>query len=149
MITVASFKVIGISVRTTNANSQAQIDINDLWNRWFNENIATRIPNTISENLYNMYTDYESDENGYYTTILGYEVSTLASIPKGLIGKEISKSKYKEFVSIGKLPDCIVKTCETIWSLKFDRSYAADFDVYNPNTMHPENAEVKTYLSIN
>jgi len=148
-MTRASFKVIGISVRTMNTNNQAKTDINNLWDRWFNENIATRIPNTISEDLYNVYTDYESDENGYYTTILGYEVSTLVSVPKGLIGKQIPKSKYKEFVSTGKLPDCVVKTWETIWNLKFDRSYLADFDVYNPETMHPENAEVKTYLSIN
>ena len=148
-MTRAPFKVIGISVRTMNTNNQAKTDINDLWDRWFNENIATRIPNTVSMDLYNIYTDYESDENGCYTTILGYEVSTLASIPKGLIGKQIPKSKYKEFVSNGKLPDCVVKTWEMIWSLKFDRSYIADFDVYNPNKMHPENAEVKTYLSIN
>jgi len=149
MIIIPSFKIIGISVRTINANNQAQIDINELWNTWYNENIATRIPNTISKNLYNIYTDYETDENGFYTTILGYQVSTLASIPKGLIGKEIPKNKYKEFVSIGKLPDCVVQTWETIWNLKFNRNYGADFDVYNPDTMHPEHAEVKTYLSIN
>ena len=149
MIIIPSFKIIGISVRTTNANNQAQMDINELWNQWYNENIATRIPNTVSENLYNMYTDYETDENGFYTTILGYEVSTLASIPKGLTGKEIAENKYKEFISTGKLPDCVVETWKTIWNLKFDRNYGADFDVYDPNTMHPENANVKTYLSIN
>ena len=144
-----AFKVIGISVRTTNANSQSKTDINELWNRWFTENVATRIPNTVSDNLYNIYTDYESDENGFYNTILGYSVSTLASIPKGLIGKQIPNSNYKQFVSEGKLPDCVVKTWETIWSLKFNRSYIADFDVYDPATMNPENAIVKTYLSIN
>jgi len=143
------FKIIGISVRTMNKDAQAQKDINELWNRWYAENIATRIPNNISDHIFNIYTDYESDENGYYTAILGYQVSTLSSIPKGLIGKEIPKSKYKEFVSRGKLPECVVKTWESIWKLKFDRSYAADFDVYDSATMDPENAIVKTYLSIN
>ena len=144
-----AFKVIGIVVRTTNANFQSKADINELWDRWFAENVATRIPNTVSDHLYNIYTDYESDEHGFYNTILGYNVSTLASIPKGLIGKQIPKSNYKEFVSEGKLPDCVVKTWETIWSLKFNRSYIADFDVYDPATMSPENATVTTYLSIN
>lgn len=144
-----AFKVIGIVVRTTNANFQSKADINELWDRWFAENVATRIPNTVSDYLYNIYTDYESDEHGFYNTILGYNVSTLASIPKGLIGKQIPKSNYKEFVSEGKLPDCVVKTWDTIWNLKFNRSYIADFDVYDPATMNPENAIVKTYLSIN
>ena len=144
-----AFKVIGIIVRTTNANGQSKADINELWNRWFAENVATRIPNTVSDHLYNIYTDYESDEHGFYNTILGYSVSTLASIPNGLIGKQIPKSNYKEFVSEGKLPDCVVKTWQTIWNLKFNRSYIADFDVYDPATMNPENAIVKTYLSIN
>ena len=143
------FKVIGIEVRTTNVNGQAKSDINALWNKWYTENVATRIPNTVSNHLYNIYTDYESDENGFYNTILGYKVSTLASIPKGLIGKQIPKATYKEFVSEGKLPDCVVKIWEMIWNLKFDRSYIADFDVYNPDTMNPENALVKTYVSIN
>ncbi len=144
-----AFKVIGIVVRTTNANGQSKADINELWNRWFAENVATRIPNTVSDHLYNIYTDYESDEHGFYNTILGYSVSTLASIPNGLIGKQIPKSNYKEFVSEGELPDCVVKTWETIWDLKFNRSYIADFDVYDPATMNPENAIVKTYFSIN
>jgi len=143
------FKVIGIAVRTTNANEQSRSDINDLWNRWYAENVATRIPNIISTHLYNVYTDYESDENGFFTAILGYQVNTLVSIPKGLVGKQIKTTKYKEFVSEGKLPDCVVKTWETIRGLKFDRSYKFDFDVYDPTKMNPENAMVKTYLSIN
>ena len=144
-----AFKIMGISTRTINKNGQAQTDINNLWNTWFTDNIASRIPNKISEDIYNMYTDYESDENGYYTTILGYVVTSLDSIPEGLVGKEIPKLKYKEFISKGKLPDCVIDTWKHIWNLKYDRSYSADFDVYHYNNMNPENAEVKTYLSIN
>lgn len=144
-----SFKIIGISVRTINKNNIAQADINVLWNKWFTENISDRIPHKVSDKIYNIYTDYESDEHGYYTCFLGYAVSSLDSIPNGLVGKQIPKTKYKEFISQGKLPDCVLKTWETIWGLKFDRSYNADFDVYDPKTMNPENAVVKTYLSIN
>ena len=144
-----AFKVVGIAVRTTNKNNQAQTDINNLWNTWFHEGVASRIPNKVSDALYNMYTDYESDENGYYTTILGYQVTNLDSIPKGLVGKQIPKLKYKVFESKGKLPDCVLDTWKMIWGLKFDRSYKADFDVYQPEKMDPEDAEIITYLSIN
>tara|TARA_R110002073_G_scaffold4213_1_gene28007 strand:+ start:147490 stop:147936 length:447 start_codon:yes stop_codon:yes gene_type:complete len=145
---VESFKIMGIAVRTTNENNSAQTAINNLWNQWFVDKVADRIPNKVSDAIYNMYTEYESDEHGYYTTILGCSVTTLASIPKGLVGKVIPKSNYKTFVSEGKLPDCVVKTWETIWGLKFNRSYMADFDVYDLEKMDPENAKVKTYLSI-
>ena len=144
-----SFKIIGISVRTINKNKIAQGDINSLWNKWFTQNISNNIPHKVSDKIYNIYTDYDSDEHGYYTCLLGHAVSSLDSIPHGLVGKQIPKSKYKEFISQGKLPDCVLDTWETIWGLKFDRSYSADFDVYDPKTMNPENAEVKTYLSIN
>jgi predicted transcriptional regulator YdeE len=143
------FKVIGISVRTINKNNTAQTDIKSLWNTWFSENISDKISNKVSDNLYNIYTDYESDEHGYYTCFLGHAVGSIDSMPKGLVGKYIPKSNYKELISNGKLPECVLKTWEAIWSLKFDRSYIADFDVYDPNTMNSENAEVKTYLSIN
>ena len=144
-----AFKIIGISIRTKNKNNQAQSDINELWNKWFSENVDSRIPNKVSKDIINMYTDYESDENGEYTCILGYQVTNLDSIPMGLIGREIPELKYKEFIPKGKLPDCVVDTWKTIWNLKFDRSYQADFDVYDFDKMNPENAEVKTYLSIN
>lgn len=144
-----AFKIIGIAVRTTNQNNQAHTDINNLWNKWFTDGIASRIPNKVSEALYNVYTDYESDEHGPYTCILGFEVTNLDSIPKGLVGRHFPKQKYKQFVSKGKLPDCVMETWKMIWSLKFNRSYHVDFDVYHPDKMDPENAEILTYLSIN
>jgi len=143
------FYIIGISVRTINKDNQSAIDIGGLWNRWFTEELSVKIENKISDEIINMYTDYKSDEHDCYTAILGHKVSSLDPIPEGFIGKHISDKKYKEFISKGKLPECVLNTWETIWNTKIDRKYTADFDVYNPLTMNPENAEVLTYVSIN
>jgi predicted transcriptional regulator YdeE len=56
-----SFKVIGISVRTTNENRQATKDIPFLWKKFFEENISSKIPNKLSDDLYCVYTHYEKD----------------------------------------------------------------------------------------
>ena len=143
------FYIIGISARTINKDNQSAIDIGGLWNRWFTEELSVKIENKISDEIINMYTDYKSDEHDCYTAILGHKVSSLDPIPEGFIGKHISDKKYKEFISKGKLPECVLNTWETIWNTKIDRKYTADFDVYNPLTMNPKNAEVITYVSIN
>ena len=54
-------KIIGIETRTTNQNGQAMKDIGGLWNRFFSENIISKIPNAVNSNVYAIYTDYESD----------------------------------------------------------------------------------------
>ena len=57
------FKIIGISVRTTNENGQAMKDIPFLWNKFFEENIKDKIPNRLTDDLYCVYTHYEKDRN--------------------------------------------------------------------------------------
>lgn len=144
-----SFYIIGISVRTINKDNQSGNDIGNLWNKWFSEDLSTKIPNKISDDIINMYTDYNSDEHDFYTAVLGHKVSSLDMIPEGFIGKHILDENYKEFISKGKLPECVLNTWENIWNSKLDRKYTADFDVYNSMTMNPEDVEVITYLSIN
>ena len=144
-----SFYIIGISVRTINKDNQSGNDIGNLWNKWFSEDLSTKIPNKISDDIINMYTDYNSDEHDFYTAVLGHKVSSLDMIPEGFIGKHILDENYKEFISKGKLPECVLNTWEIIWNSKLDRKYTADFDVYNSMTMNPEDVEVITYLSIN
>ena len=50
-------KIVGISVRTTNQNGQAMQDIGNLWQRFFSEQLLTKIPNKVSDAIYNIYTD--------------------------------------------------------------------------------------------
>jgi predicted transcriptional regulator YdeE len=43
-IELAEFKVIGISVRTTNENGQSQNDIGNLWAKLMGQNLIEQIP---------------------------------------------------------------------------------------------------------
>ena len=147
--TLSQFYVIGISIRTTNQNDQSQKDIGDLWGKYMSEGIASEIPNKESEDTYCVYTDYESDANGKYSTVLGCKVKSLDSIPTGMVGITVPQSSYRVYTSTGKLPDCVVATWMDIWKMDIKRKYAADFDVYGAKAQDPANAEVKTYLSVN
>jgi predicted transcriptional regulator YdeE len=141
------FLVIGISVRTMNQNGQSQKDIGELWGKFMGENIAAKIPDKTSNNIYCIYTDYESDFTGAYTTVLGCRVGSIINIPEGLIAKKILASEYRVYRSTGKLPYSVLHTWKAIWDSDVKRKYLADFDVYPPDVFSSENP-VATYLSV-
>jgi predicted transcriptional regulator YdeE len=143
-----SFYLVGIWVRTTNQNNQSQKDIGELWGKYMQENIAAKIKNKVSDDVYCAYTDYESDETGKYTTLLGCKVKSLDSIPPGMIGITVPESTYRVYTSIGKLPDCVVNTWMNIWKTHINRKFATDFDVYGAKANDQSNAEVETFLSV-
>ena len=145
---LAAFQIIGISIRTTNANNQSLKDIGELFQKFMTQHILEKIPNKLSNDIYCVYTDYESDFNGPYTTIIGCKVSSLTDIPTGLAGKTIPDSKYQVYTSTGKLSESLARTWEGIWNSDLNRRYSADFDIYGEKAKDYENAEVDTYVAI-
>jgi len=147
--TLSAFHIIGISVRTTNVNNKALKDIGELFGNFVSQNMMGKIPEKMTEDIYCVYTDYESDFNGPYTAIVGCKVSSLDDIPTGFIGKTIPDAKYQVYKSTGKLSVSLSKTWEEIWNTDIDRRYSADFDIYGDMARDYENAEVETYVAIN
>lgn len=146
---IETFYVIGISTRTTNANGQSGKDIEALWTRFWGEEIQAKIPNKVNDDIYAVYTDYESDYTGAYTLIIGLKVNTLDDIPPGYAGLEIEAATYEKFVSKGKMPEAVFNTWLDIWQNKeLKRLYKSDFTVHGKKYYDGENAEVETYISI-
>lgn len=143
------FNIIGIKLRTTNADMQAAKDIPELWNKFMSENISEKINNKMEDSIYAIYTNYESDYTGAYDFIIGYKVETLENIPENMIGIQIPNSSYKQFKAEGKLKDNIVynKWME-IWNMKIDRRYEADFEIYKANTTEDSETEVDILISV-
>lgn len=147
--TTSKFHLIGISGRTTNQNQQALTDIETLWNQFWGNDIQKKIPNKTSDDIYAVYTDYESDFTGAYTTIIGLPVSSLDSIPKNMTGITIETASYKKFISKGKMPEAIMNTWTEIWQDKnLNRAYTADFTIHGEKYYKGENAEVETFISL-
>ena len=93
-VKIEPFKIIGLSIRTTNENGQATKDIADLWGKFMAENTLAMIPNKITQDIYSLYTDYEDDHTKPYTTILGCKVSSLDKIPEGMVGRSFDGGSY-------------------------------------------------------
>lgn len=144
------FHIVGISVRTSNTDGKSIGDIHNLWKRFFSEEIVLSINNKVSDDVYCLYTDYDSDFMGEYTTIIGCKVSSMNKVPEGLVTKEIEASNYRVYVSEGKISESVGETWNHIWAegKNINRTYRADFDLYDKDASDPNNAIVKTYLSV-
>lgn len=149
--TIQRTHIVGISTRTINTNGQSAIDIESLWQKFWEEKIQNQIPNKISEDIYAVYTNYETDFTGEYTTVIGLPVNSLDGTPEGMVGVTIEAASYCKIVSKGKMPDAIGNTWLEIWSnkeLDSKRAYKADFTVHGSKYYEGDNAEVETYLSV-
>lgn len=145
-----NFKIIGIAVETTNQNNQAAADLGQLWGRFYNEQIFNEIPNKESEEVYAVYTDYESDYTGKYTTIIGQRVNCLDTIPDGMVGREIKNDRLLKYVAKGEMPNAVVEVWKEIWAnnIALYRTYNADFEVYGAKSRNGNESEVEIYIGI-
>lgn len=146
---IEPFSVIGISVRTTNENQQAMTDIGQLWQQFITENYLDKIPNKIDTTVYCIYTDYEKDHTRPYTTVLGCRVSTLDTIPEGMVGKTFAGGTYRKTTAKGNIfQGALADAWNAIWNSDLNRSYTADFEVYSEKAKNPEDAEVDIFIAI-
>ncbi|KOP37147.1 AraC family transcriptional regulator [Flavobacterium sp. WLB] len=146
---IQKFNIIGISVRTTNENGQSGQDIPALWNQFFSEGIYEKIANKLSNDIICVYTDYEKDHTKPYTTLLGFAVENLDSIPEGLTGKTIEGRHYEKFTAKGNLANGVVyDEWLKIWNSGLNRIFTSDFEVYGEKSLDRENAEVDIFIAI-
>lgn len=146
---IEPFQIIGISVRTTNEKGQAAQDIGQLWHKFTSEHILDKIPNKLNSNIFSVYTNYESDHTKPYDTILGCKVSSLASIPIGMVGQSFEESTFTTFVSKGDITKgSVYNTWVDIWNSDLDRLYTADFEIYSEKASDPTNAEVDIFVAV-
>lgn len=137
---------IGLELRTNNEECSLAMPAHK--ERFFKENVFSKIPNKINENMLALYTDYEGDYTQSYSWILGCEVSSLEEIPAGLVGKVIPESKYAVFTTEGEFPQGLIAVWQEVWRLNLPRSYTSDFEVYFSNFDPQRNPEVKLYIAI-
>lgn len=143
------FNFIGIAVRTSNENAQANNDIGTLWDRFKQENIWEAIPNKLESEVYSMYTDYEGDHTKPYTTIIGCKVENLDTIPEGMTGKLLDGGAYVKITAKGDLTKgLIINEWHKIWAMDLDRTYTADFEVYGSKAQNPVDAAVDIFISV-
>ncbi len=151
MHTIEPLKIIGIAVRTSNASAKAAEDLGALWGRFFEEQIGAKIAGKLNEDIYAIYTDYETDYTGEYTCLIGYQVDSLENVSDGLVTREFAGGKYIKFVAKGTMPEVVVNTWQEIWAkdAQLDRKYSVDFEVYGSKSQQGDNSEVEIFIAVN
>ncbi|MCJ8292360.1 MAG: effector binding domain-containing protein [Crocinitomicaceae bacterium] len=148
-VKINPFNLIGISIRTTNENGQSTKEIAELWQKFMSENIVSKIPNKIGNDVYSLYTEYESDCTKPYTTILGCKVENLDNVPNGMVGSSFKGGNYIKTSAKGDLMQgMIVNHWAKIFEMDLERVYSADFEVFGEKAQNPSDAEVDFYVSV-
>jgi predicted transcriptional regulator YdeE len=135
---VDEFQVVGVAARTTNATEMTSDGvIPKLWGQMARHaDIA-------------LYTEYESDEHGAYTFVLGKKATLEGVVPDGSILKTVPAGRYAVFTSDrGPVQKVVVETWQRIWSAKTSRTFIADFEVYEERASDPANAVVEIYVGV-
>ena len=148
-----AFDAIGISIRTTNAQAIEQGTIQNLWQKFFAEQILAKIPNKVDSDVLALYYDYASDKNGEYTLLIGARVSSLDDIPEGMVGLEVPQEKRAVLDSeVGPVSSIVFDLWKKIWSLEdkkmLTRSYTIDYELYGKGSRDPQRAFVEIHLAV-
>ena len=144
--TAAKKFVIGVPLRTSNATCIKEMP--PFWEKFNREHTAKKIPNRKNHDLLAVYTDYEGDYTKSYTYVIGCEVSSLDSIPEGMVGIEIPASTYAVFTAKGDFPQSMGQAWVSIWNTALKRTYTQDIEVYSADFNPQNKPDVKIYISI-
>ncbi|HVV54832.1 MAG TPA: GyrI-like domain-containing protein [Mucilaginibacter sp.] len=141
------FFVAGIAIRTTNQDERSDADIGRLWTKFTSEGIAGQIENKLSEDIYCVYTDYESDYTGWYTAVLGCRVAEPFHSPDWFMAL-VPSGSYRVYRPCGEFPACVGNTWRQIWKDGSMRSYIADYDLYKAGAKSFNETETAVYLGV-
>ena len=149
------FSVVGISVRTTNAEQMTpERPIGKQWERLFKEGALATIPNKADANIVALYTEYASDKDGAYTYVLGARVTKVENVPEGMVAKKVPAGRYAVFTSEkGPVQKVVVEMWQRVWAtpkiaLGGDRAYTADYEVYDQRAQNPADSVVDLYIAV-
>ena len=126
---VASFTVTGLNVRTQNSDefNEKTAKLPSLWQQFYSSDLAD------NANIFEVYSDYESDANGLYTVTVGV---TDDSKHTEFSSVEIQAGNYLVFQGTGPMPSTVVETWKQIWDYfeiesEYQRSFISDFEAYS------------------
>lgn len=150
-------KLIGIAARTNNVTeaSEQSAQIGETIQKYFGENIPSLITNKKNPGTtYCVYTDYESNEHGYYTYFIGEEVSSFDDVHADLKTLTIPAQDYIKFTTVpGVMPGVCIDAWKKIWQMNAEdlggkRAFIADFEVYDKRAIDPQSTTLDIFIGI-
>jgi len=130
------FTVIGLSKVVRNDDPVA---IGAFWETFHSSDVRTKAGAVASE-VYCVYHDYEGGFMDPYRMTIGYRASS-ADAPEGLHRADVPRQLITTFEVKGPQPQSLISQRQAIWGGDLNRSYIADYDVYD--AYDPETVSVK------
>ncbi|KQB95041.1 hypothetical protein AL073_18450 [Loktanella sp. 1ANDIMAR09] len=131
------FTVVGLSKVVKNDDPSA---IGALWEAFHSNDIRTKVGADASEQVYCVYHDYEGGLTDPYRMTIGYRTSS-ADAPEGLHRADVPSQPVVTYEVKGPQPQSLISQWQAIWGGDLDRTYLADYDVYD--AADPEAVSVK------
>jgi len=91
---------------------------------------------------------------GEYSYLLGARVTKVENVPTGMLVKTVPAGKYAVFTSErGPVQKVVVEMWQRVWATPKgapggDRSYKADFEVYDQRAQNPAASVVDLYVAV-
>ena len=148
------FSIIGIEARTLHTlEMKGEGVIGKQWQKFFQEGVQQKIANRADSDLYAVYTDYATDRNGEFTFVIGLRVNAGATVPPGMVLKNVPAGDYALITSEkGPVAKVVVAAWQQVWALEdkaqLARAYKADFELYDSRATDPQNSQVDLYVGL-
>lgn len=142
-VEIDSFTVVGLTVRTTNADelAPARAAIPGLWGRFFGEKVSEQLGTSPEDGPVAVYWGYESDASGAYNVTVGMRVPVgTDELPTGLSSVRVAGGSYLAFRGTGAPHEAVPATWARVWGhfskpTGFARTYTQDFERYDADAV--------------
>ena len=145
-----AFRLIGLNLdrKTTNKNKQSEKDCGNLWQKFEQEKTATLIPGKLSDEVYAVYFDYESDEKGAFSYFIGCKADETTPLPEGLDELHIPAQDYEQITARGVMTGCVTEAWQKVWDTIKNRKFGYDFEVYDERSRDWNDATVDIFIAL-
>lgn len=138
--TLASLKPMRIS----NKDPEVSARISKLWEEFMKK--SHEIENSKTKKAICTYSNYESNEKGFYDVAIGLEVAKPSIKISDFALKTIPAGKYAKFIVKGPVQKSVAEFWKNLWEMNLPRKFDCDFEEYQ--IADPLNAEVHIFISL-
>lgn len=131
-------------VRISNNDPEMSAKISKFWEEFMEKSPEIKKPKT--KKAICTYSNYESDEKGFYDISVGLEVTKPNTKSNKFILKIIPAGKYAKFIVKGPMQKSVSEFWKKLWGMHLPRKFDCDFEEYQ--IADPSNAEVNIFISL-
>lgn len=134
---IQAFEVVGIGGRTSNAAEGSGTGIiGRLWERARAGGALAPLGAGEADEVYALYSNYESDASGAYDFTIGVRVGAQHAVPAGFVRRAVERARYARVMSEpGPAGKAVFEAWNRVWSatpsdLGGARAFGTDFEVH-------------------